>query len=951
MSRMKHIVRSFWPIGVLLFVEIILFFTNYVSGTYLMGWDNIMPEFDFKTNIMRNLVGVWQEYRGVGLYDGQSHAAATLHTLFFWICSFVMPQPLLRYMFTFLMHLLGGIGMFLLLKKFFGERLQKTHTLLSLTGAFFYLVNPITIQMFYTPFEAFAVHFASLPWIIYTLLTFFQKGTKRSYILFLLVLLCSTPQFFIPTLFIPVTLLVLSITGFFLKDKKRVFMTLIGFALMNAFWFLPFIYNAKQTTNIVPNAKINQMSSQEAYARNLAFGDIGHVLTMQGYPIDFTDTAKTGASTFMMQQWKEHWNSPFGLLFLWIIVGIAGVGIFKIASYWKRKKILLLPVLLWGISLMFLANNTPGIEFVMKTARQLSSVFSELFRYPFTKFSTLFMCGYTLLFFEGLSFIFSYIKTSKLLKTTLMLLAFVPIAFLAYPSFQGNFVYPALRVSLPKSYTELFSYMQKQDQSGRVALFPQPDFWSWKTYRFGYRGSGFLWYGLPQPLLDRAFDPWSEKNESFYWQLSRALFAKDAQAVGALIQKYDIEYIIIDENQTALSHERALFFSETKTILAQLPSVKLDRTFDAISVYKNESVPQKSSYVSLFSTIPTVSPVVSWMNEDIPFEELGIYNAQYTNADIQYETNMLFSKRDIGSSVVTPILNFASHEDSVSVIASPSGYLSTENTNVCFKRSESPTTATFVTTEHIPYLHFLSVQNRLCTTIPLPELWHKEAYIATVVSRHVTGNPMTIAFINKTARHTEIETFLPTDMEWKTTNFILPPLALDGKGYDVYLANDHIAGAQSINDIQSITFKKLTASYETIVRQKTMREMKTATDQQMFIQNISHPIPTLYTVTSNRQVQNSTTLVLSQAFDSGWHAYTKRSENIPQKVFEFAPFLFGTELKQHVLINNWANGWTITNPANEQMTIVIFFLPQLLEWFGFLLIPIPFLFMIKSKHE
>jgi hypothetical protein len=38
-----------------------------------MGWDNVMPELNFRQAFITNIFGVWQEHRGVGLPDGMGH--------------------------------------------------------------------------------------------------------------------------------------------------------------------------------------------------------------------------------------------------------------------------------------------------------------------------------------------------------------------------------------------------------------------------------------------------------------------------------------------------------------------------------------------------------------------------------------------------------------------------------------------------------------------------------------------------------------------------------------------------------------------------------------------------------------------------------------------------------------------------------------------------------------
>lgn len=76
-----------------------------------------------------------------------------------------------------------------------------------------------------------------------------------------------------------------------------------------------------------------------------------------------------------------------------------------------------------------------------------------------------------------------------------------------------------------------------------------------------------------------------------------------------------------------------------------------------------------------------------------------------------------------------------------------------------------------------------------------------------------------------------------------------------------------------------------------------------------------------------------------------------------KKIQELFPFLFGTEIKDHVLVNNWANGFLLrpeefgTSADKGTQTIILFFWPQLLQWFGFLLLPIPFIFALRIQKR
>ena len=40
------------------------------------------------------------------------------------------------------------------------------------------------------------------------------------------------------------------------------------------------------------------------------------------------------------------------------------------------------------------------------------------------------------------------------------------------------------------------------------------------------------------------------------------------------------------------------------------------------------------------------------------------------------------------------------------------------------------------------------------------------------------------------------------------------------------------------------------------------------------------------------------------------------------------------EIKEHVLVNNWANGWIFARPLNPANSVRVVFIPQILEYVG-----------------
>src|SRR3990167_5700466 len=101
----------------LVLIETLLFITNFKPGSYLIGWDNIMPEFDLKLNFSRSIFSIWQEYRGLGVLDGLAHSANLMHTIYIFLLSLFLPDSMLRYVYTHLTHLIGGVAFFFLLRK------------------------------------------------------------------------------------------------------------------------------------------------------------------------------------------------------------------------------------------------------------------------------------------------------------------------------------------------------------------------------------------------------------------------------------------------------------------------------------------------------------------------------------------------------------------------------------------------------------------------------------------------------------------------------------------------------------------------------------------------------------------------------------------------------------------------------------------------------------------
>lgn len=649
-NSIKNLILKTWPVLVVLGIILVIAFKNYVVGTWLIGWDNLMPELNFKVNILRSIFAVWQEYQGLGVLGGMGHATDLIHVLSLYVLSFILPLPILRYAWTFLMLFIGSIGTYFLIKEILLKDSDfdvSKKRITAFLGSAFYLLNLSTVQTFYAPFEAFTAHFAALPWLLFASLNFFFKPNLKNAFLLSAVLLIAAPQAYIPTLFL-VYILSLTIIIFsllILKPSLFAFKSFIKMALIiflvNAFWLLPFLYFTITNSHVALDAKINQMSSETIFLQNKNFGDILDVFILKGFWFNNVDPDLKINFTYMFAPWRDYLSSPLIALlgYSFFAVIIAGV----IASLKKSKNLFIAFFVLFIFGFTMLATNTPPFSWIDIIFRKIP-LFNEAFRFPFTKFSILVSLTYAVFFALGVAKL-SSLKIFK--KINYYLFGFVFVVLLltfVLPIFNGHLFYNKERLPLPKDYTSVIKYFNSQNENTRIANLPQPTFWGWEFYNWGYGGSGFPWYGIKQPILDRAFDVWSGNNENYYWEMSQAIYSKNPALFENVLNKYQVNWILVDNNIIYPSSPISLLKTETESMIAKLPEVKKTAEFGNIIIYKVSLKDNPKDFV--FSPLSLKSAnAYLWSNQDKAYSELGNYQSLDNNQSY-YPFRSLFSNKN-----------------------------------------------------------------------------------------------------------------------------------------------------------------------------------------------------------------------------------------------------------------------------------------------------------------
>lgn len=1004
-EKLNRVSENF-PIVVLLVASLALLISNLTPGSWLSGWDNLHPEFNFALNIKRSFFAVWQEYQGLGLLGGMGHASDLPRQIILWIFSFFIPDQLSRHLYHFAMLFVGALGTYFLLKDIVFESskdfIKKSA---SLIGSIFYLFNLATLQMFFVPFEAYSAHFAFLPWLFWGNLYFIKNSTYKNLMILLTVNVLSLTQAYVPTYFLVYLMSLSLIFLFYLKThfKKILLALTITFAI-NAFWLLPNLYFVATSVDININAKINQMATENNLLKNKKFGSINNTALMKGFWFDNVEINSERVADYQFKDWINHLRNP--------LVQIIGYNLFLLSllgivfSFLKKERSSLVFLLPLTLSFVVITNNTPVISQIANLFYKIP-LFSQVFRFPFTKFSLL--MALCLAVFYATSYFFLASKLTNRLFQVILGVFFVllPLIFLS-PVFQGKLFYEKEHAEIPNEYFQVFRFFQNKSPNTRIANFPQQTFWGWNFYNFNYSGSGFVWYGIEQPVLDRAFDPWSNYNENYYWEISYALYSKNTPLFEKVLDKYQINWLLVDGNIINTAPAKGLFIDEIEEMLNSSQKAKLVQIFGKIKIYKVDLETPVENYVFLAKNLPVVSPSYNWTNFDQAYLDNGVYlsnstTQQLNNSTIYYPFRSLFTGRsqgdlefqveDQGGELVFKSQVPEKYKDfNLQIPSEPNAELPTISPDNFMEASyiqpnvfidgqmievRIPKTGGFGSVAFTPwtdpglkeaencnqfsqgfvknektvdgYFRLSSLDATNCGAIlSLSEFPHNLAYLVTIESRNIKGKSLIFWIENLTNHKADLETSLPKlhnnqQLTIGNSHFIQPPMASDGLGYSLHFDNVSIGQFESVNDLGKITVNPIPFKFLAQLRLVSPKFQKQLTTHER-ISSVSHPNPSLYEI-PRLTINNvkSPILILSQSYHPGWQAYLL-DESIPSLL---AP-IYGEKIKDHVLVNNWENGWSLPQETKEGK-IVIFFLPQILEYLGFVLLFLTFAIILLKK--
>ncbi len=796
---MKNILTIIWKIKLpLLLIAIIgvLCAANYTPGTWLSGWDTLHPEWNFSLAFSRMLDGVWRTDQGLGTVAIQSHMADLPRVVWLWILSFALPTSFLRYSYFFLMLLVGPLGMYALAKK------MKIPSTGAFIGALFYLCNLGTLQQFIVPLEMFATLYGFFPWLILTAINVVKTPTKRSSLWFALLSLVSSSMAQTATLFYAyIAMLCLFVITYATQlpltvghKIRRILIVLTIALLTNAFWLFPNIYAAVTHGKEVQESKVNQLFSPEALAKNQAFGNLNNAVILKNFLFDWSIYSPQ-KETFvdLMAPWKQHLQQRpvqwIGIsMFLVSLIGI-------ITTVVKKQKIgiALLPV--WIVGFLMLLSGTSPITGILAWVTKTFPLAGEALRFPFTKFSILYMLPFAVFGGMGAATMIAMYK-NKLLQ--ILFSVEISLAVLAFmlPAFTGNLIHPAMRITYPTAYQEMFTWFSTQNKNERVSILPNHTFWNWSYYNWGYQGAGFLQFGIPQPILDRDYDRWNIYNEQYQRELSYAIYSKQPLVIRTVLEKYNVTWVLLDASVIAPGDNKNTTLSWQLPDLLAEAGLEKEKTFgDTISIYR-----VTTKQTDILQSVPKAVPLEIGEPFDITYATYGNYQ----------------------TTIVPTLVN----KDA-------------RNSRTLRAAQEIPTILDPVNT--------LIDANTPLLVIPLATLDHAKTYMLTIYSQNKQGFPPQFCLLNDLTKRCDIFTRLTTNRTATEDQFLLPKLEDYGTGYTILLKNEtigttpgsHLVNTIAVSEIPWQIANEPTATTDTIITNNASyesgwRAYKTITPLQRF---------------------------------------------------------------------------------------------------------------------
>lgn len=538
----------------LILILILVSLLSFKEGFFLLSNDNYSPELNPTLSVSRYIESpAWRSYRVLG-FASESEQADVFRSVLFTIFETLIPKWDIAQVFSLLTLVVGTLSMGYLVTYFVRDFVStKFSNYIFLISSIFYLTTLWTAWVFNFNIMPYVTQFGFLPLLLLSIYMILKEFKLSTILFYLVSILLFTSSFVIATVFFVNVVFILLFTmyiGFLHKSKiKKIAIYLAIFLFTQIFWLLPFLHYTFSTSQDLVNSYTNRAITANTIDLEADMMNIGNSARFYTRLLGTVDDPAVESFIFPMSEDFQAYDIYKVVGLLPILLSVMGLVFVVIYKKWE-----FLPIwfLLFGL-LFLIKNQNPPLGGIYLWLQENIPLFKQVFRWVSSKLSQAYLITLvvtsTISFFYFVEFLSSFFnERARKLFVVIPTIFFVvlPLFYSEY-MFKGQLFTPRALVELPYQYYSLQSQLTS-DFKSRIFYAPPANNGYFREYEWGFVGSQFLAYILPNPMMDMSLAIGSDVGERAMLELTNDFNSGNLEELNKDLIKYDIKYILVDRS-------------------------------------------------------------------------------------------------------------------------------------------------------------------------------------------------------------------------------------------------------------------------------------------------------------------------------------------------------------------------------------------------------------------
>lgn len=662
---MKNFFKNNWGYILLSILLLIVCIISFIPGKYLLSNDNYSPELNPLLTIQRALLSpAWRSYRVLG-FASDSEQADIFRAGILGFMDLFLSKSIVSQIFSLLSIWVGTFSTaflaYFLVKDFMKVRFTKVAFIIS---GVLYLTTLWTAWVFNFNMMPYITQFGFLPLVILTIYLLFKNWSYLRLLYLFIALLLFTATSVIATLFFVDIVLIVFFIGFFgflFRSKlKKIVLTICIVLVSQLFWLLPFVGYTLSASNNLIDSYTNRSITASTIDLEKGMMTLSNSARFFTRLLGTTDDPSTGSYIFPFS--SDYNQYDFYKVIGYLPLLFSGLGLVFVIV---KKKYSLIPLWIVMLGCLFLLKNqNEPLGDIYIWLQDNIPVFKEVFRWVSSKLLQPYLI--TLVLTAGLGFIsfVDFLGSFLRGKWKYLPIGFFSVLmcassfFYAEYLFSGDLFTKRALVSLPDEYYELQEYL-KEDPDSRIYYAPPSNNGYFREYSWGFVGSQFLGYIIPNPLMDMSLSIGSSYGENAMLKLQNLFEAGSEEKFTKALLDYDVKYVLLDRSLVEGRYGYSLNWEVLDAYASKWELVWQKEPLELYKIQEHASeISISNTNIDIFGDNAKISSVDRYINKTIKYTGESIFltlDPQKMNQE-QLPTNLFMKEGRLITSPSIPIV-------------------------------------------------------------------------------------------------------------------------------------------------------------------------------------------------------------------------------------------------------------------------------------------------------